>query len=146
MPKQRKTSSQRRCNLLKALDVDTLAMRPCSHCSRLKKTCRIVDNSNKCLKCIRLGCICDLAPLDINRYRRLEEQRKKLKTKLHAAIAKQQRLIRQLEFVENEQQTMMNAKLRNIEELSQEERVSLSLKSIIDISSKQVALSNISSG
>ena len=145
MLKQRKTSSQRKCNLLKALDIDALAMRSCSHCSRLEKTCRIVDDSNKCLECIRLDYTCDLAPLDIYRYRRLKEQRKKLKAKLHATIAKQQRLIRQLKFVENEQQTMMNAKLQNIEELNQEERALALLKSFIDILSKQMILSNISS-
>ena len=145
MPKQKKTSSQRRCSLLEALGIDVLAMRPCSHCSRLGKACRIVDDSNKCLECVRFDCICDLAPLDINRYRRLEEQRKKLKAKFHATIAKQHRLIQQLKFVEIEQQTMMNAKLRNIEELGHEKRVPLSSKSIIDILSKQVVLSNISS-
>ena len=145
MLKQRKTSSQRKCNLLESLDIDALAMRSCSHCSRLRKACRIVDDFDKCLECIRLDYICDLASLDINRYRRLEAQRKKLKAKLHATIAKQQRLIRQLKFVENEQQTMMNAKLQNIEGLNQEERVPSSLKLIIDILSKQVTLSNISS-
>ena len=93
MPKQRKTSSQRKCNLLKVLAIGTFAMRPCSHCSRLRKACKIVGDSNKCLECIRLSHTCDLAPLDINRYRRLEEQRKKLKAKLHTMIAKQQRLI-----------------------------------------------------
>ena len=146
MPKQRKTSSQRRCTLLKTLDIDALAMRPCSHCFRLRKTCRIANDSNKCLECIRLDHTCDLTPLDTNRYRRLEEQRKKLRTKLYATLAKQQCLVRQLKFVENEQQTMVNAKLRNIEELDQEERALSSLEFTIDILSKQVTLSNISSG
>ena len=145
MPKQKKTSSQRRCNLLEALDIGVLAMRPCFHCSHLGKACKIVDDLNKCLECVRLDYTCDLAPFDINRYRRLEEQRKKLKAKLHATIAKQHRLIQQLKFVEIEQQTMMNVELRNIEELNQKERVPSSSKFIIDILSKQVILSNISS-
>ena len=119
-------------------------MRPCFHCSRLRKACKIVDDSNKCLEYIRLDYTCDLTPFDISRYRRLEEQRKKLKAKLHATIAKQQRLIRQLKFVENEQQTMMNAKLQNIEKLNRKERVSSLLEPFIDILSKQVTLSNIS--
>ena len=93
-------------------------MRPCSHCTRLIKACKVVDESNKCLECVRLSYACDLTLLDIDRYRRLEKQRKKLKAKLHATIvrqqakvAKQQRLIQQLKFVENEQQTMMNVEL-----------------------------------
>ena len=150
MPKQRKTSSQRKYSLLESLDIDALAMRPCSHCSRLMKACKVASESNKCLECVRLSYACDLAPLDIDRYRRLEEQRKKLKAKLHAAIVrqqieivKQQRLIQQLEFVENEQQTMMDAKLQNIEELSQEERTSLSSKFIIDVLFEQVTLSSV---
>ena len=143
MLKHKKTSSQRRCNLLKTLGIGSLAMRPCFHCSRLGKACKIVDGSNKCFECIRLDHTCDLAPLDVNRYRRLEEQRKKLKTELRTTIAKQQRLVQQLKFVENEQQTMMNVELQNIEELGQEERASTLSKLIIDILSKQMALPNI---
>ena len=150
MPKQRKTSSQRKYNLLESLDIDALAMRPCSHCTRLVKACRIASGSNKCLDCVRLGYACDLAPLDTDRYRRLKEQRKRLKAKLHATIvrqqakvAKQQRLIQQLKFVENEQQTMMNVELQNIKELGQKERALLSPKLTIDVLSKQVTLSNV---
>ena len=150
MPKQRRTSSQRRYNLLKFLDIDALAMRPCSHCTRLMKACKVASESNKCLECVRLSYACDLIPLDIGRYRRLEEQRKKLKAKLHATIVrqqakvvKQQRLIQQLKFVENEQQTMMNVELQNIKELNQKERALSSSKFIIDVLSKQVTLSNV---
>ena len=89
MPKQRKTSSQRKYNLLKSLSIDALVMRPCSHCTRLVKACKVASESNKCLECIRLSYACDLTPLDIDRYRRLEKQRKKLKAKLHATIVKQ---------------------------------------------------------
>ena len=149
MLKQRRTSSHRKYSLLKSLSIDVLAMRPCSHCTRSIKACKIVDESNKCLECVRLSYVCDLAPLDTNRYRRLEEQRKRLKVEFHATIArqqakvvKQQRLIQQLKFVENEQQTMIDAKLQNIEELNQEERAPLSLELTIDVFSKQIALSN----
>ena len=150
MLKQRKTSFQRRYNLLKSLGIDVLAMRPCSHCTRLMKACKIANESNKCLECVRLSYAYDLAPLNIDRYRRLEKQRKKLKAKLHATIVKQQakvvkqqRLIQQLKFVENEQQIMMNVELQNVKELSQEERVLLSSKLIIDVLSKQMTLSNV---
>ena len=150
MLKQRRTSSQRKYNLLKSLSIDVLTMRFCSHCTRLMKACKVIDESNKCLECVRLSYVCDLTFLDIDRYRRFEEQRKKLKAKLHATIVKlqakvvkQQRLIQQLKFVENEQQTMMNVELQNIEELNQKKRASLSSKLIIDVLSKQITLSNV---
>ena len=150
MPRQRKTSFQRRYSLLKTLSIDALAMRLCSHCTRLVKACKIADESNKCLECVRLSYACDLTPLDIDRYRRFEEQRKKLKVELRATIAKQQakvvkqqHLIQQLKFVESEQQTMINVELQNIEELSQEERALSSSKFVIDVLFEQVTLSNV---
>ena len=151
MSKQRKSSSQRRYSLLESLGIDALAMRPCSHCTRLIKACKVAGGSNKCLECVRLSYACDLAPLDINRYRRLEEQRKKLKAKLHATIvrqqtkvAKQQRLIQQLKFVENEQQTMVDAELQNMKKLNREERALSSPEPTIDVLFEQVALPSMS--
>ena len=150
MLKQRRTSSQRKYNLLESLGIDVLAMRPCSHCTRLVKACKVASESNKCFECVRLSYACDLTSLNIDRYRRLEEQRKKLKAKLHATmvrqqakVVKQQRLIQQLKFVENEQQIMMNVELQNVEELGQKERALLPPKPTIDVLSKQVTLSNV---
>ena len=51
--------------------------------------------------------------------------------------------MRQLKFMKNEQQMMINVELQNIEELNQEKRASLSLKSIIDVLFEQVTLSNV---
>ena len=89
MSKQRKTSFQRKYNLLKSFDIDVLAMRPCFHCTRLTKACKIASESNKCFKCVRLNHVCNLIFFDIDRYRRFEKQRKKLKAKLHTTIVKQ---------------------------------------------------------
>lgn len=118
-------------------------MRSCFHCSRLRKTCRVASDSKKCLECIHLDHFCDLISFDIDQYRRLEEQRRKLKIDLRETIARQQRLMRQLKFMKNEQQMMINVELQNIEELNQEKRASLSLKSIIDVLFEQVTLSNV---
>ena len=90
MSKQRKTSSQRRCILLKSLDIDVFVMRPCSRCARFEKSCKIASDFDKCLECIRLNYFCDLTSFDANRYRRLEEQRRRLKTNLRETNAKQQ--------------------------------------------------------
>ena len=65
-------------------------MRPCSHCTRLTKACKIANESNKCFECVRLSHACDLIFLDIDRYRRFEKQRKKLKAKFYTIIVKQQ--------------------------------------------------------
>jgi len=77
------------------------------------------------VECIRKGCPCDLAPLDTARWRRLEAQRKILKQQLRDAVlkrrdlqAKEDRLLSQLEYVEDEQQTMVNGELQNLEEIA----------------------------
>jgi len=58
-----------------------------------------------------------LAPLDIARWRRLEDQRQKLKSELREAYARQQRLLRQIDLVEEEQRVMVNEELQNLESL-----------------------------
>jgi len=52
-----------------------------------------------------------LAPLNIARWRRLEDQRRKLKNELREAYARQQRLLRQIDFVKEEQRVMVNGEL-----------------------------------
>jgi len=58
-----------------------------------------------------------LAPLNTARWRRLEDQRRKLKSELREAYARQQRLLRQIDFVKKEQRVMVNEELRNLENL-----------------------------
>jgi hypothetical protein len=58
-----------------------------------------------------------LAPLDIVRWRRLEDQRQKLKSELRETYARQQRLLRQIDFVKEEQRVMMDEELQNLESL-----------------------------
>jgi hypothetical protein len=58
-----------------------------------------------------------LAPLDIARWRRLEDQRQKLKSELREAYARQQRLLRQIDFVKEEQRVMVDEELQNLESL-----------------------------
>ena len=69
-------------------------MRPCKNCSRLNKSYRIAEDAEKCVKCIRTARPYDLASVDTARWKRLEEQRKKLKEEFRKVIAKQQRLFR----------------------------------------------------
>ena len=63
-------------------------MRFCKNCSRLNKPYRIAEDAEKYIKCIRTARPCDLASLDTARWKRLEEQRKKLKEEFRKVIAK----------------------------------------------------------
>ena len=61
-------------------------------CNRLNKVYRVQEESKKCVKCIRKSCSCDLAPLNIARWRRLEAQRKILKQQLRDAMLKRKEM------------------------------------------------------
>jgi len=89
-----------------------------------------------------------LAPLDIARWRRLEDQRRKLKSELREAYARQQRLLRQIDFVKEEQHVMVDEELQNLKSLQAKEASSLGLfpDPFIDIASKQIVFSNASKG
>ena len=63
-------------------------MRPCKNCFRLNKPYRITEDTKKYIKCIRTARPCDLTSLDTARWKRLEEQRKKLKEEFRKVIAK----------------------------------------------------------
>ena len=87
-------SSRRRRYKLDSLTNISIAIRPCKNCSRLNKPYRITEDAEKYIKCIRTARPCDLASLNTARWKRLEEQRKKLKEEFRKVIAKQQRLFR----------------------------------------------------
>ena len=126
------------------LGIPYIAMRSCHQCVRLSKQCRVAEGSDKCVECLRGGCPCDLAPLDTARWRRLEKQRQKLKEELREANAKQQRLLRQLDYLEEEQQTMVDGELKNLEEMAPPSSFADSslLSPLIDVASKQVVFPN----
>ena len=81
------------------------------------KPCRIAENSEKCVACVNNGRLCNLDSLDTVRWRKLKEKRKRLKVELKKSYAKQQRLFRQIDFVEKKQQVMVDDEFRNIEKL-----------------------------
>jgi len=71
----------------------------------------------KCVECVRIERSCDLTSLNIARWRRLEDQRQKLKSELRETYARQQRLLRQIDFVKKEQRIMVNEELQNLKSL-----------------------------
>ena len=81
-------SSRRRRYKLDSLTNISITMRPYKNCSRLNKPYRITEDAEKYIKCIRTARPCDLASLDTARWKRLEEQRKKLKEEFRKVIAK----------------------------------------------------------
>ena len=117
-------------------------MRPCHNCVRLSKSCRVGEGVDKCTECVKVDRSCDLASLDTARWRRLEKQRQKLKSDLRDAIAKQQRLLKQIDFVEKEQRVMMNDELQNLKEIRIEKLVASLSNFLIDVISKQIVFSN----
>ena len=82
-------SSRRRRYKLDSLTNISIAIRPYKNCSRLNKPYRVTEDAEKYIKCIRTARPCDLASLDTARWKRLEEQRKKLKEEFRKVIAKQ---------------------------------------------------------
>ena len=117
-------------------------MRFCHNCAKLSKSCRVDKDVDKCTKCVKIDRSCDLTSLNIARWRRLKKQRQKLKSDLRDAIAKQQRLLKQIDFVEKKQRVMMNDELQNLKEIRIEKFVASFSNSLIDVISKQIVFSN----
>ena len=77
------------------------------------------------MECIRKAKLCDLAPIDIAQWRRLEGQRRQLKKEPEQSIAKQSRPLNQINQIESTQQAMIETELCNIEIREQEERTEI---------------------
>ena len=133
---------QQRLSRVVFLNINSLAMRLCHNCARLSKSCRVDENVDKCTKCVKIDRSCDLTSLNIARWRRLEKQRQKLKSDLRDAIAKQQRLLKQIDFVEKEQRVMMNDEFQNLKKIRIEKLVASLSNFLIDVISKQIVFSN----
>ena len=75
--------------------------------SSVPKPCRIAEGSEKSVACVNNGRFCNLVSLDTVKWRKLKKKRKRLKVELKKSYAKQQRLFRQIDFVEKKQQVMV---------------------------------------
>ena len=121
--KDKHLSSSSRCcrSQMATLGNSVPLNRPCFCCSQTFALCRVIEGNNKCLEYIWSARPCDLAPIDIARWRRHEEQRRQLKKKLEQSIAKQSRLLNQINQIESTQQNMVETEFRNIEALKKTE-------------------------
>ena len=139
-------STNRRKQKVAFFGIGIFTMRPCKACSSsfVPKPCRIAENSEKCVACVNSGRPCNLVSLDTVRWRKLKEKRKRLKAELKKSYTKQQRLFRQIDFVEKKQQVMVDGELRNIEKLEHEEALAEGLLPdftlLIDVVSEQLVL------
>ena len=71
------SSNYRRAKLL-LLGLGIKAMRPCKNCARTGCSYCVSEGSTKYINCVRTRESCDLAPINLNKWRRLEKERKRL--------------------------------------------------------------------
>ena len=141
MPCQRtanfKNSSSRRKKQLDSVSFEKLIMRFCHNCARLSKQCRVNNNFDICLKCVRLDRDCDLFFSAVKwRWVRKKSDRffrelKKTSEQIKIVNAKTARLQKQFEFVNKKKKTMLNQEFENIIEL-EEKKQQRAIESSID--------------
>ena len=108
----------------------------------MSKKCYIAEDSEKCIECVQIAKLCDLAPINIAQWKCLEAQRHQLKKKLEQAIAKQLRFLSQINKIKDTQQIMVETELKNIELLKKAEKT-LNKVTINDMVMAAKAFSNI---
>jgi hypothetical protein len=104
-----KNSSLRKKDLLDALGLVSLAMRPCRNCATSSKACCVSNDSKKCVKCVRSSRGCDLA-ISPTSIKRIHGEQMRLKKEVREARAKLSRLKKQLNFLENKKKEMIVTK------------------------------------
>jgi len=83
--------SLRKKDLLDALGLVSLVMRPCRNCATSSKVYCVNDDFKKCVKCVRSNRDCDLA-ISSTSIKRIHEERMRLKKEVREARAKLSRL------------------------------------------------------
>jgi len=83
--------SLRKKDLLDALELVSLVIRPCHNCATSSKAYCVNNDSKKCVECVRSNRGCDLtiSPVSI---KRIHEKRMRLKKEVREARAKLSRL------------------------------------------------------
>ena len=125
-----KTSILRQRRLLERTRSDCTVMRSCDNCNRLEKKYQMNNESNKCVKCVRLHRKCDLTFFAL-KWKRVRDKRERVYKELvtfHQTVSetmtKVTRLQAQLQLLEDKEQKIINRKFRNIAKLKKDERES----------------------
>ena len=116
-----KSSSQRLKERLSLLGPDSPVMRPCLDCSKQSKTCRVDDNSDSCIECIRLDSDCILFFSAI-KWRRIRKKRDRVFRELKETFVKAARLQKQFEVLDEKKRAMIKQKFHNIAELEKKKK------------------------
>ena len=103
-------------------------MRSCLNCFKLHKTCRIDDDFDNCIECIRLDYDCDLS-FFAAKWRRIRKKRdrvfrelKKTFEKVRDVATKAARLQKQFELLNEKERAMIEQEFHNIAELEKNEK------------------------
>ncbi len=104
-----RNSSLRKKDLLNALELVSLAMRPCRNCATSSKVYCVNNDFKKCVKCVRFSRDCDLA-ISLASIKRIYDERMRLKKEVREAHTKLSRLEKQLDFLENKEKEMIVTK------------------------------------
>ena len=85
-------SSNYRCAKVLLLGLGIKAIRPCKNYAYTGRSYRISKGLAKCINCVRTRESYNLAPINLNKWRRLKKERKRLRAMLVKARAKARRL------------------------------------------------------
>ena len=123
MPRIRKpqNSTARRRQLVLKMGMASLSKRDCSQCVEAGRLCHSGEGSDRCVECVKGGIDCELSPINVPKWKRMEEQRVRLRTEEDEAFAKLSRLRKQIQKIESEQRKMVEKEVKNIEALEKEE-------------------------
>ncbi len=145
-----KNSILRRRDFLERMSSERAVMRLCEHCSRLQKKCRVDNEFDRCIECVRLDRKCDLT-FSMMKWKRIKTEHDRVLDELLNAhkqmqeiFARTTRLQNQFVFLKNKKQMMIERKFRNIVELEKNERKTseLSLNDLLfDVFFEQVEIS-----
>lgn len=101
------------------------AMRVCSNCERAGQAdkCKVVDSSSRCVECARKGSSdCNLSPFSPAKWTKIWKQRNQKAAEAKEALAKFNRLQREVEVLERKGIEMVEGEIHNIEETVEEEK------------------------
>ena len=116
-----------------------LSARQCSRCRGRSLPCRVNDNADRCLECIKSCGDCSLAPLSIPKWRRLQEKREQLEREHGEALAKATRTYTEIQSLRAQQDKMVKQELENIAVQEKEEQESAAMTA----SSELVPFNNV---
>ena len=119
------SSSSRRRQLVLKLGMATLSKRSCKRCEGIPQLCHSGNDSDRCVECVRAGVDCDLSPINVLKWKRLEERRKRLRRERSEAMARLIRLDKETESIKEDQERMVQKEIKNIQELEAEEAATI---------------------